>query len=650
MLQPSQVQDVAVRYAAEIAELRNFLGRTGLSLDTNETLAEVVRRLDEDRSFHRDLTSHIWVLEHSHGNTVGYADLLGVLAVAAAGTRFAARSGENEAHALLRFILEARDSAMQPVRSAVASSPAEEASASPLSAIDAPDASPVSMPAQTEIPRSHQQFEREQTGWGASPPEPPSATESNGDTRPLVVPSEPIPHWPVEESPDTEDIPLHLSTDGLQDASELPPNLPVEAEAHTVIEFPRTVSLREEASPAPVDLPLQPEPRPEEQAQEVVLHRELPPVQDRITGATAEQHGNRRSRLAWIAGIAACLVAGGAWWLHVSHAGQMAPAPITDGPSPTSQAAPSQLASPQLASYGTMANPTVLVQSKAAQPSVAPVPSPSAQTRVVPPAKFTRRVEQHSGKPATARIPAVVHPPVATHAPEQRMLSADNSHVPVTEPVAAPPAPATSHSVASRSVASAPSANKPAGSSNIQAPIIRSSPLTAKAPAPPTPANTLTQRLDSATISKEQQAEFDATGRRYPRLLRRTPDGGSSSLDALVASSSTPNIGGMNNTNTPIASGVVHPSSMGIMSSNLMYSPAASYPQNASAARVQGQVKVEAVVDASGNVSAARVISGPAMLRDAALNAVQHWRYRPYKPDGKPRTFTTIAVMDFQLQ
>jgi TonB family protein len=65
---------------------------------------------------------------------------------------------------------------------------------------------------------------------------------------------------------------------------------------------------------------------------------------------------------------------------------------------------------------------------------------------------------------------------------------------------------------------------------------------------------------------------------------------------------------------------------------------------------VAGAVKVEAIVDTSGNVAAARVISGPPQLRDAALNAVQQWRYRPYVQGGKARQFTTQALMEFELQ
>lgn len=95
--------------------------------------------------------------------------------------------------------------------------------------------------------------------------------------------------------------------------------------------------------------------------------------------------------------------------------------------------------------------------------------------------------------------------------------------------------------------------------------------------------------------------------------------------------------------------GVVRPVEIGMMAANVMYSPAPLYPPAASAAGVQGEVTVRAVVDTEGNVKDARVISGPAPLRDAALEAVQHWRYQPYKQGGRAIPVETTAVVDFQL-
>jgi len=70
------------------------------------------------------------------------------------------------------------------------------------------------------------------------------------------------------------------------------------------------------------------------------------------------------------------------------------------------------------------------------------------------------------------------------------------------------------------------------------------------------------------------------------------------------------------------------------------------YPQIAQTAGVQGDVIVQVSIDKSGNVSAARVISGPVMLRKSALDAVQQWKYEPSILDGQAvATQMTVRIL-----
>src|SRR5262245_65536241 len=58
------------------------------------------------------------------------------------------------------------------------------------------------------------------------------------------------------------------------------------------------------------------------------------------------------------------------------------------------------------------------------------------------------------------------------------------------------------------------------------------------------------------------------------------------------------------------------------------------YPQMARAQRVSGDVTVDALIDVNGRVSTMRVISGPALLHEAALSAVKQWKYQPATLNG----------------
>ncbi len=73
------------------------------------------------------------------------------------------------------------------------------------------------------------------------------------------------------------------------------------------------------------------------------------------------------------------------------------------------------------------------------------------------------------------------------------------------------------------------------------------------------------------------------------------------------------------------------------------------YPPIAVAAHIEGTVILQAVISASGAIENLRVVSGPAMLQQAALDAVSTWRYRPYLLNGRPVEVETTVNVIFTL-
>jgi TonB family protein len=70
------------------------------------------------------------------------------------------------------------------------------------------------------------------------------------------------------------------------------------------------------------------------------------------------------------------------------------------------------------------------------------------------------------------------------------------------------------------------------------------------------------------------------------------------------------------------------------------------YPPIAKAAHVQGTVVLQAVIGKDGQIRELHVISGPAMLQQAAMDAVKAWGYKPYMLNGKPvEVLTTVNVI-----
>jgi protein TonB len=70
------------------------------------------------------------------------------------------------------------------------------------------------------------------------------------------------------------------------------------------------------------------------------------------------------------------------------------------------------------------------------------------------------------------------------------------------------------------------------------------------------------------------------------------------------------------------------------------------YPVIAKVAGVSGTVTLTAIISKTGTIENLRVTGGPAMLQQAALDAVRTWRYRPYLLDGQPvEVETTVSVI-----
>lgn len=73
------------------------------------------------------------------------------------------------------------------------------------------------------------------------------------------------------------------------------------------------------------------------------------------------------------------------------------------------------------------------------------------------------------------------------------------------------------------------------------------------------------------------------------------------------------------------------------------------YPPDALAARITGAIVIEAVIDTTGAVQDARVVSGKPLLDDAALDAVRRWRYTPTLLNGEPVPVIMTVTVTFSL-
>jgi TonB family protein len=92
------------------------------------------------------------------------------------------------------------------------------------------------------------------------------------------------------------------------------------------------------------------------------------------------------------------------------------------------------------------------------------------------------------------------------------------------------------------------------------------------------------------------------------------------------------------------------PISQGVIGGELERKVAAVYPVQARSIRQVGTVVLHAMVAKDGSVQDVTVISGPALLRQAATDAVKQWKYKPYSLNGQPVAVQTEVKMEFKMQ
>jgi periplasmic protein TonB len=77
--------------------------------------------------------------------------------------------------------------------------------------------------------------------------------------------------------------------------------------------------------------------------------------------------------------------------------------------------------------------------------------------------------------------------------------------------------------------------------------------------------------------------------------------------------------------------------------------PKPAYPPLAKQARIQGVVKLNAVIGKDGAIQDLKAVSGHPLLVPAALEAVRQWLYKPTLLNGEPVEVVTVIDVNFTL-
>ncbi|WP_263355839.1 energy transducer TonB [Acidicapsa ligni] len=140
------------------------------------------------------------------------------------------------------------------------------------------------------------------------------------------------------------------------------------------------------------------------------------------------------------------------------------------------------------------------------------------------------------------------------------------------------------------------------------------------------------------TITTQDTAPPPGTGTQIP--ADATP-GGMEAQTNLLRPTTQPTVRAAPTQKTRISEGVAQ--------GQLLSKTAPNYPAIAKTVGVSGTVVLTATISKTGTIENLQVVSGSPLLRQAAIDAVQNWRYRPFLLSGQPVEVETTINVVFSL-
>jgi general secretion pathway protein A len=140
-----------------------------------------------------------------------------------------------------------------------------------------------------------------------------------------------------------------------------------------------------------------------------------------------------------------------------------------------------------------------------------------------------------------------------------------------------------------------------------------------------------------------------------PKLNRsaKSLDAGDPDVAPLIDGKSAPNPDELSAGLAPTKQILAPPPSLlvggEVKPARLLKSISPAYPSLAKNQHLSGDVRIDALIDANGDVSAMTVLSGPLLLQESAKEALHQWKYQPATLNGKPVPMHLAVTIQFRL-
>jgi TonB family protein len=249
-------------------------------------------------------------------------------------------------------------------------------------------------------------------------------------------------------------------------------------------------------------------------------------------------------------------------------------------------------------------------------------PASTAEASVVSPPVESLHAQPQRNAPLPTNPPAQTNSPALTNASAQSKSSSNTLSI----------APAGG-SAAAASRSSQPSSSNPAKGAAAAVPVVE----VVESPKKPVLGNV---QLASPKVTQKRGAQN--TGEADAVLVLNSEDQPESSAEGLNAGLA----GGSNQPSAPVTA---LPVGGDVKQAKLIFSVAPVYPVLAKNQHVSGSVTIDALISAEGRVTTMKVVSGSALLQQAATDALKQWKYQPATLDGKPVAMHLTITLQFRL-
>ncbi len=241
----------------------------------------------------------------------------------------------------------------------------------------------------------------------------------------------------------------------------------------------------------------------------------------------------------------------------------------------------------------------------------------------------------------TLPAPAVTQPAVQPTVPQSSVVVPESTSRSNAAPVSNTPSPSTPLAKPRETSQLAPVTRDNTRSAGSAIPAAATERIPRAAAEPPEPKKPALGEVHLASPKMNRTATSQNDGVDAPTISANNADANAGGLESGFSTG---------NAKQPAAPEAPLPIGGDVKPAEMISRVSPTYPPLARNQHISGDVRVDALIDANGRVTTMKVISGPTLLHQAAMDALRQWRYQPATLDGKKVPMHLTVTLQFRLQ